>query len=69
MNQPIAEYLRNKYKQEQTRFVIKNGVGQYAPKMYTIPKKEFETWFPLGDKVVIFDHYPKGENPDRTRVI
>jgi len=69
MNQPLNEYLRNKDKQEQTRFVIKNGVGEYVAPLYNIPKQSFENWFPLGDKVTLFSHYEKGSNPDKKRVV
>lgn len=69
MNQPLSEYLKNKNKQESTMFSIKNGEGLYYPKQTPMPQKEFESYFPLGDKVKLFSHYPKGENPDRKRVI
>jgi hypothetical protein len=69
MNQPIQEYLRNKHKQEQTLFSIKNGEGIYYPKKTPMPQKEFESYFPLGGKVTLFSFVPKGENPDKKRVI
>ena len=68
MTQPIQEYLRNKEKLDSTFFTIRNGEGIYYPKQTPMPQKEFESHFPLGTKIKLFDFYPKGENPDRKRV-
>lgn len=64
MRQPLADYLKNKSKQEQTRFVIKNGEGNYYPRLKPIPKKEFENWYPLGKVITLFSHVEKGINPN-----
>jgi len=65
MKQPLTDYLKNKNKQEQTRFVIVNGEGNYYPRQNPIPKKEFEqNWYPLGRNITLWDHIHKGENPD-----
>ncbi|HRP30424.1 MAG TPA: hypothetical protein PKV73_00965 [Agriterribacter sp.] len=64
MKQPLTDYLKNKQKQEQTRFVIKNGEGNYYPRQTPIPKKEFENWYPLGKEITLFNHVEKGINPN-----
>lgn len=65
MKQPISDYLKNKAKQEQTRFVIKDGIGHYYPRLNPIPKKEYENnWYPLGKIITLFDHVEKGINPN-----
>lgn len=69
MNQPLTEYLKNKEKLDNTFFQIVNGEGIYYPKGNPMPQKEFESHFPLRDKVKLFHFYPKGDNPDKKRVI
>lgn len=64
--QSPVEYCRNKYIQENTPFVIMNGQGFYKCKDLLIPKKEFESYYPLGEKIRIPDRKYKGENPDKS---
>lgn len=64
MKQPISDYLKNKTKQEQTRFLITNGKGHYYPRLNPIPMKEFENWYPLGTRITLWNHIEKGINPN-----
>lgn len=68
MNQPLSEYLRNKEKQEQTFFSIKNGLQNYYPRATPIPKQEYENWYPIAAKVTLWNYENKGDNPDKTHV-
>ena len=72
MNQPIQEYLRNKEaikntpwrysgKTQQSGYLLGNGV--------LASEEHIKENYPLGEKVTLWDFKPKGENPDRTRVI
>lgn len=68
MSQPLQEYLNNKQKQVETFFKIINGEGHYIPRLNPIPKKEYEQWYPIEDKVTLWSFNQKGDNPDKTHV-
>ncbi len=53
MTQTPSEYIKNKYKREQTFFTINSrGEGFYYPKpLIPIAMAEFEKHFPLATKV------------------
>lgn len=72
MNQPIAEYLRNKEVRANMPFRFNGATGEkgYLLTADILMREEsLHEMYPLGDKITLWNFNDKGDNPDKKRVI
>jgi len=72
MNQPLNEYLRNKEARRNTpwRYIGETKQGGYLIEDGVLASDDhLNKLYPLGEKVTLWDFNPKGDNPDKKRVI
>lgn len=71
MNQPLNEYLKNKEIRDNMPFTYLGwmGTGFYSDKDNVLSHEDLTKAYPLGEKVTLWNYNPKGENPDRKRVV
>lgn len=66
--QPLKNYLQNKEKRENTPFRISPHGSGFLIANHIVSEREFKEMLPLGDKVTLWNHYEKGENPDKYKI-
>lgn len=71
MNQPIKDYINNKNIVSNLTYRYNGATGEkgYLWAGVLISEETIKEMFPVGEKIILFHHNHKGDNPDKTRII
>lgn len=68
MNQPLSEYLKNKEIRNNMRYTCNpQRQGYVILEHCIISDEEVNEMLPLREKVLLWNHNNKGQNPDKTK--